>query len=223
MKFFLIYAALLGLFLTAFISQNPLKPISLFDGKTLNGWEGDTQNTWRIENGAIVGGSLGTKVPHNDFLCTTKSYANFILKLKIKLIGSEGFINSGIQFRSKRLTDPAYEMTGYQADWGKGYWASLYDESRRNKTLIKPDSLQIQKWLKINDWNNYEVRAENRRIRLYINGHNTVDYTEKDLTIPQQGLIGIQIHGGGKAQVAFKVPPLLRKYFPSLPTVTSFS
>ncbi len=204
MKSFLLYAALVGLFLTAFISQHSPKPISLFDGKTLNGWEGDTQNTWRIENGAIVGGSLVNKVPHNDFLCTTKNYANFILKLKIKLIGSEGFINSGIQFRSKRLTDPAYEMTGYQADWGKGYWASLYDESRRNKTLIKPDSIQIQNWVKINDWNNYEVRAENRRIRLYINGHNTVDYTEKDLTIPQEGLIGVQIHGGGKAQVAFK-------------------
>lgn len=204
MKSFLLYTSLLGLFLTAFISQNPLKPISLFDGKSLNGWEGDTQNTWRIENGAIVGGSLVNKVPHNDFLCTTKSYANFILKLKIKLSGNEGFINSGIQFRSKRLTDPAYEMTGYQADWGKGYWASLYDESRRNKTLMNPDSVQIHNWIKINDWNNFEVRAENRRIRLYINGHNTVDYTEKDLTIPQQGLIGVQIHGGGKAQVAFK-------------------
>ena len=204
MNSFLLSAALVSLFLVALISQDSPKPISLFDGKTLNGWEGDIQNTWRIENGVIVGGSLVNKVPHNDFLCITKSYANFILKLKIKLSGSEGFINSGIQFRSKRLTDPAYEMTGYQADWGKGYWASLYDESRRNKTLMKPDSIQIQNWIKINDWNNFEVHAENRRIRLYINGHNTVDYTEKDLTIPQEGLIGVQIHGGGKAQVAFK-------------------
>ena len=204
MKTFLLYTSVVGLFLTAFMGQKPLKPISLFDGKSLNGWQGDTKNTWRIENGTIVGGSLVNEVPHNDFLCTTKSYVNFILKLKIKLIGNAGFINSGIQFRSKRLAEPAYEMTGYQADWGKGYWASLYDESRRNITLVKPDSIQIQKWIKINDWNNYEVRAENRRIRLYINGHNTVDYTEKDLTIPQEGLIGVQIHGGGKAQVAFK-------------------
>jgi hypothetical protein len=39
---------------------------------------------------------------------------------------------------------------------------------------------------------------------LYINGHLSVDYTETDSGIPQSGLIGLQIHGGGKAEVAFK-------------------
>lgn len=193
----------LFLILTLLHFSNAQK-IKLFDGKSFAGWEGDTKSTWRIENGEIVGGSLVQTVPHNNFLCTTKEYSNFILKLKIKLTGTEGFINSGIQFRSKRLTDPAYEMTGYQADWGKDFWASLYDESRRNKTLIKPDSTKMLKWIKRNDWNAYEIRAENRRIRLYINGKQTVDYIETDLSIPQTGLIGVQIHGGGKAQVAFK-------------------
>lgn len=190
--------------LSSFVYLNNPNPAPLFDGKTFNGWQGDTKNTWRIENGTITGGTLDKVVPHNDFLCTAKTYANFILKLKIKLTGSEGFINSGVQFRSKRLQDPAHEMTGYQADWGKGYWASLYDESRRNKTLAMPDSIQILKWIKTNDWNDYEIKAEKNRIRLYINGHQTVDYTEADATIPQSGLIGLQIHGGGKALVAFK-------------------
>jgi hypothetical protein len=95
-------------------------------------------------------------------------------------------------------------MIGYQADWGESYWASLYDESRRNKTLAAPDSIQVLEWIKKDDWNDYEIRAENRRIRLYINGHETVDYTEEDERIPQRGLIAFQIHGGGKAQVSFK-------------------
>jgi hypothetical protein len=69
---------------------------------------------------------------------------------------------------------------------------------------MAPDSLKIQRWIKIDDWNDYEIRAENRNIRLYINGNLTVDYTEEDITIPQSGLIGLQIHGNGKAQVAFK-------------------
>lgn len=179
-------------------------PTSLFDGQTFKGWEGDTLKTWRIENGMLVGGSLKETVPHNNFLCTERSYGDFILTLKIKLTGDEGFINSGIQFRSKRLTDPAYEMKGYQADWGDNYWASLYDESRRNKTLAAPDSVQVLGWIRKNDWNDYKVHAEGRRIRLYINGHQTVDYTEPDTSIPQDGLIGFQIHGGGKAKVAFK-------------------
>ncbi|WP_394994167.1 DUF1080 domain-containing protein [Emticicia sp.] len=200
-KYFLIVTSL---FLLVFISSFSKKETPLFDGKTFIGWEGDTISTWRIENGTIVGGSTEKTVPHNDFLCTTRSYANFILKLKIKLTGNQGFVNSGIQFRSKRLTNPSYEMTGYQADWGKDYWASLYDESRRNKTLIKPDSVKILQWIKVNDWNDYEVHAQGRHIQLFINGKQAVDYTEPDTSIPQSGLIGFQIHGGGKAQVAFK-------------------
>jgi hypothetical protein len=203
-KHLLIYAAAGAITLSNFFFAPSQKSVKLFDGKSFKGWEGDTVKTWRIENGAIVGGSLVTKVPNNEFLCTTRSYANFDLKLKFKLSGTEGFINTGVQFRSKRLTNPAYEMTGYQADLGDKYWASLYDESRRNKTLISPEESLIKKILKPGDWNDYEVRAENRRIRIYLNGQLTVDYTEPDASIPQSGLIGLQIHGGGKAEVAYK-------------------
>jgi hypothetical protein len=202
MKKLILAAIVFGL--CGFVVHTSQKSTPLFDGKTFNGWQGDIKNTWKIENAAIVGGSLEKTVPQNDFLCTARTYDNFILKLKVKLTGSDGFINSGIQFRSIRSSDPANEMIGYQADWGKNYWASLYDESRRNKTIANPDSAQVLKWIKINDWNDYEVKAEGSRIRLYINGHQTVDYTESDANIPQSGLIGLQIHGGGKAQVAFK-------------------
>ena len=45
-----------------------MEPISLFDGKTFDGWEGDTAKTWRIEDWAIVGGSVDAVVPRNEFL-----------------------------------------------------------------------------------------------------------------------------------------------------------
>ena len=199
MRFFFAILILVMGTISACKERQAARSAPLFDGKSFAGWEGDTTATWRIENGSIVGGSLDSVVPNNDFLCTTQSYTNFILKLKIKLTGTEGFINSGIQFRSIRLDDPAYEMTGYQADWGAGYWASLYDESRRNETLMAPDSVKVREWIAHNDWNDYEIHAEDRRIRLFINGHQTVDYTEGDLSIPQEGLICFQIHGGGKA------------------------
>jgi len=180
------------------------KEVSLFDGYTFNGWEGDTLNTWRIEDNMIIGGSLIKNVPENNFLCTRRSYSNFILKFKIKLVGHDGFINAGLQFRSVRATNPSNEMIGYQADWGKDYWASLYDESRRNKTLASPDSAKVLTWIKQNDWNDYVILAKNNRIRLFINGHKSVDYLESDPSIPLSGLIGLQIHGGGKAEVYFK-------------------
>ena len=180
------------------------KEVILFDGLTFNGWEGDTLNTWRIEDNMIIGGSLIKNVPENNFLCTRRSYRNFILKFKIKLVGHEGFINAGLQFRSVRATNPSNEMIGYQADWGKDYWASLYDESRRNKTLASPDSAKVLTWIKQNDWNDYVILAKNNRIRLFINGHKSADYLESDTSIPLSGLIGLQIHGGGKAEVYFK-------------------
>jgi hypothetical protein len=180
------------------------KPVPLFDGRTFDGWEGDTRNTWRIEDGAIVGGSLTEPVPRNEFLCTTREFGDFVLRLKFKLVGSEGFINGGVQFRSQRATKPAHEMIGYQADLGAKYWGSLYDETRRNKVLAAPDPALVADIVRLNDWNDYEIRAIGRRITLLLNGRQTVDYTEPEPAIPQSGLIGLQIHGGGKAQVFYK-------------------
>ena len=144
-------------------------------------------------------------VPRNEFLATTRAYTNFLLRLKFKLVGKSGFINGGVQFRSQRTKNPPNEMSGYQADIGEPeYWGSLYDESRRDKTLAKTDMAQLNKVLKRGEWNDYEVRCEGRRIRLMINGLQTVDYTEPDETIPQYGLIGLQIHGGAVAQAYYK-------------------
>jgi hypothetical protein len=181
----------------------PGKRSPLFDSRTFAGWEGDTNHTWRIDHGALVGGSLAQTVLHNDFLCATHEFKNFDLRLKVKLTGT-GFVNGGIQFRSQRLKDPAYEMTGYQADMGEGYWASLYDESRRNRTLAHPYAVQLPHILKPNDWNDYVIRCEDNHIRLWFNGVLTVDYTEDDKSIPLSGLIGIQIHGGGKTEASYK-------------------
>lgn len=185
-------------------AQAPPAAVPLFDGRTFAGWSGDTTRTWRIEDGAIVGGSLTETVPRNDFLTTTREYGDFVLRLEFKLEGTEGFINSGVQFRSQRLAKPAHEMIGYQADLGAGYWGALYDESRRRKVLATPDQKAILAHVRLGDWNRYEIHAAGRRIRLVLNGQQTVDYTEPDETIPQTGLIGLQVHGDGKALVRFR-------------------
>jgi hypothetical protein len=176
--------------------------VSLFDGKTLDGWEG-SEKVWRVADGVIVGGSLeGNK--QNEFLATKKSYKDFVLKLEWKLVGTEGFVNSGVQIRSRRIDKPANEMKGYQADIGKGYTGCLYDESRRNKMLIKADDAVIKATEKPGEWNHYEIRCEGPRVVLKVNGTQTIDYTEEDKTLEQEGLIGLQIHGGNKAEVSFR-------------------
>jgi len=178
-------------------------PVALFDGKTFEGWEGDTTKTWRIEDGALVGGSLTAKVPNNEFLCTRKEYGNFELRLKFKLVGTTGKPNAGVQFRTQRIPNH-FEVSGYQADLGEGYWGALYDESRRKKILAAPDAAAVLQVLKIDDWNDYTIRCEGRRIQLWINGLKTVDYTEPEDGIAETGVIAVQIHGGAAAVASYK-------------------
>lgn len=175
--------------------------ISLFDGKTFAGWEGDTAKTFRIEDGAIVGGSLKKPVPRNEFLTTTKEFGDFELRLKFKVLGKGA--NAGVQIRSRRIPDH-HEMIGYQADLGDGWWGSLYDESRRAKMLATADPGIVKAAVKRDDWNDYKIRCEGKRVRLWINGRQTIDYTETDDAIEQRGLIGLQIHGGGPSEAWYK-------------------
>ena len=177
-------------------------PVKLFNGKDLTGWEGD-EKTWRVEDGAIVGGSLDAVVPRNEFLCTTKTFDHFELKVTFKLLGDKDKANGGVQFRTKRIPKH-HEVSGYQADIGQNYWGALYDESRRNKVLAGPKVEDLPKIIKLDDWNEYKIRAEGKHIQLWLNGTKTVDFTETDPKVEETGIIGLQVHGGGKTKVLYK-------------------
>jgi hypothetical protein len=173
---------------------------TLFDGKTLEGWDGD-EKVFRVEDAAIVGGQLKDKIPHNFFLSSKQECADFELTLEFKLVGDD--TNAGVQIRSKRIPDH-HEMIGYQADLGQNYWGALYDESRRNKILASPDKDELAKVLKLGEWNTYRILCEGRHIQLWINDFQTVDYTEADTTIQQSGLIAVQIHGGPPGEAHYR-------------------
>ena len=188
---------------TGLSAAEPAKSARLFDGKTFAGWEGETNKIWRVESNALVGGSLQTTVPHNEFLCTQRPYTNFVLRLAFKVVSAGGELNAGVQIRSQRITNH-FEVSGYQADMGEPeWWGCLYDESRRNKVLAKSNPAEINKILRRNDWNLYEIRCEGKQLQAWINGWPTFDYTETDDKIPQWGYICLQIHGGGKTEAMY--------------------
>ena len=172
--------SVIGIMLIGLYSCEPTTSTQLFDGKTFNDWEGDTVTTWKIIKGVIVGGSLTEVVPHNNFLSTVESYDNFQLTLKYKIEGTEGFVNGGVQFRSKRMADPDYEMIGYQADIGSKLDGALYDESRRKYFLAGHDTLKSSRIAKHGDWNDMQVIAKDHGIKIFINGPQTVDYIETE-------------------------------------------
>ena len=190
---------------------------SLFDG-SFNGWEGDTKGTWRIEENVFTAGSVDREQPRNEFLSTKREFGDFDLSVSWKLIGTEGFVNGGVQFRTKRIPND-HEVSGYQADLGAGYDGALYDESRRNKMLALPSKEVLEKARKpLGEWNRYRIRAEGRRIQIWLNGVQTVDYTEADESIPLSGIIAVQIHGGAKSQVWYKDLAIEELNVPAAPT-----
>jgi hypothetical protein len=170
----------------------------LFNGQSLAGWEGDPL-LWVVEDGMLIGRSPG--ISYNDFLATQKSFSNFILRFQVQLVENKG--NSGVQFRSERVTG-SMEMIGYQADVGPEYWGNLYDESRRKTNLAAVDPKVLKKALKPTDWNDYEVHAEGPHVVLKINGATTVDYTEADSSVQPTGRIAVQIHSGPAMEVRFR-------------------
>ena len=173
----------------------------LFDGRSFAGWEGNL-DVFRIEDGAIVGGSLRQPVARNEFLCTRESFGDFELRLKVKVLGDGA--NAGVQIRTQRIPNH-HEVSGYQADVGQGWWGKLYDESRRNKVLAEPaESVPMEQLVRPGDWNEYRIRCQGPRIQLWLNGVQTVDYTETDEQIPREGVIAVQIHGGPPSEAWYK-------------------
>lgn len=176
----------------------------LFNGKSLDGWHSVDDGIWRVEDGMIMGGSLDEMLEHNTFLVSDESYQNFELVISFRLLGTEGFVNSGIQVRSINVEGHS-DMSGYQIDAGDGWWGKLYDESRRNRVISESkDMTGIENAVKRGNWNDYRILCEGRRIRSWINGIPALDYIEMDQTIPLNGHIGIQAHGDGVTLIQVK-------------------
>ncbi|MDR1289639.1 MAG: DUF1080 domain-containing protein [Planctomycetaceae bacterium] len=186
--------------------QVQLKAKPIFDGETLEGWEGNL-SYFRIKDGAIVAGTFDKRIPRNEFLCTKKEYGDFTLHLEVKVLGKGA--NAGIQFRSKRLTEDKKrpnEVSGYQADMTETakFWGSLYDEARRGKFLAEANLDEVNSTFRPNDWNELKIVCKENNIKLYVNGKMTIDYTETDDTIPKTGIIGLQIHHGNPSEAWYR-------------------
>lgn len=164
---------------------------SLFDGKTLKGWnQKNGQAKYTVENGEIVGTTV-LNTP-NSFLCTNEEYSDFIFEVTLKV---ENSMNSGVQFRS--LSKPDYQnnrVHGYQmeVDPTERAWSGgIYDEARRDWLYIPNINPEGKKAFKIGGWNKYRIEAIGSTIRTFINGI-PVAHLIDDMTA--KGFIALQVH-----------------------------
>jgi hypothetical protein len=202
---------------------------SMFNGKDLTGWEG-APDLWTVRDGAITG---ETTVEHpaqeNTFLIWKGGEpADFELRcsFRIKPGDSQGFSNSGIQYRSKVVKPEYWVVSGYQADMeaGSSYTGILYEEKARGilakrgqKVVIGPDGkinvagstgrteAEVEASIKHGEWNTYDIIAKGNHLIQKINGKVTVDVTdEQEAKAAKSGIIALQIHKGPPMFVQFK-------------------
>ena len=174
----------------------------LFDGKTLDGWRGDT-NFWSVIDGAIVGNTKPNGMKKNTFLIANGEYADFVLRAKCKLTNGA----SGIQFRSRPLNDKRedqYRVTGYQADIDHGGSMGEFYEEKGRGVLVRANAEVLKRFVKKDGWNNFEIRMIGDEGVIKVNGHITSRYKEKKKQIPRSGFIALQLQAGGGMEIAFK-------------------
>lgn len=180
--------------------KDPTPWVSLFDGKSLNGWTqlGGTAK-YEVRDGTIVGTTVHDTP--NSFLSTDTHYADFILELDYKV---DSTMNSGIQIRSNSL--PQYmkgRVHGYQIEIDpspRAWSAGIYDEARRGWLYPLPDDhVEAKKAFKQNDWNHYRIEAIGDTLKTWINGVPAAHLID-DKTA--SGFISLQVHSISKEQKA---------------------
>lgn len=177
---------------------------TLFDGKTLNGWNQVTGSAkFEVENGTIVGSTVHNSP--NSFLLSDRVYGDFVLELEVMIEDTNS--NSGIQFRSQHdaaANNGAGKVFGYQyeLDPSVRMWtAGIYDEGRRD--WLYPLSLNPtgQHPLKTGVYNKVRVECKGIETRTWINdipGAHMFD------AVDVKGYIALQVHSISKSQPAGK-------------------
>lgn len=191
---------LLGAF--AILAPNTLqaqdsKWVSLFDGKTMDGWEkvGKADSKWEVADGALAGSGAASML-----VCTKGPYKNFKYRAEVK-INDKG--NSGLYFRCTR--NPGFS-DGYEAQIDSTHsdpirTGSLYGMCHVYKRLVEPDA-----------WFKYELEVRDdiwrgkamTRIKISVNGDELFEYLDFATTF-KEGHFAFQQHDPGSKVLIRKV------------------
>ncbi len=185
--------------------------ISLFDGKTLNGWKPSTVGTatYTVVDGAIRGETA--EGSPNTFLLSEEQYGDFELEFEVKVHDS---LNSGVQIRSREKTEADLAATGkdgkpatdlhrffgpqVEVEASPGQSGYIYGEATGHGWLSPEpkDDKHAHSHMKNGEWNHFRIVAKGARIQTFINGTAVADLTQEEVykTHPK-GHIGLQVHG----------------------------
>jgi hypothetical protein len=199
----------------------------IFDGRTLDGWDGDP-TYWRVEGGALVGEiTPATVVKSNTFVVWRGGRPrDFELKLDYR-ITPDG--NSGINYRSVSVPDPVtpenrFALRGYQfdIDGRKRYVGNNYEEKGRLFVGVRGQLTRIVghrppvvlatigdpaalAGVATDDWNAVHLIVRGNHLAHLLNGRlMSVTIDDDAPNRPAEGVIGMQVHVGPPMKVEFR-------------------
>jgi hypothetical protein len=196
---------------------------TIFDGKTLDGWEGDPKY-WRVENGCLVGEvTPETLLKENSFIIwrggTTR---DFELKVEYRI---SAYGNSGINYRSDPVVNSPFALRGYQADIDgeNHYTGQNYEERGRTFLALRGDISRadadgksriigsvgdkdaLAAFAKNKDWNEYHLIVRGSTLIHLLNGHlMSVVVDDDPVRRKFDGSLGVQVHIGPPMKIEYR-------------------
>ena len=169
---------------------------SLFDGKTLKGWQALPGGTWEVKDGAIVGTSVKSERRHG-LLMSDKEYSDFVVRFRFRVVKGD----SGFYFRSEKV-EQKVGVNGFQAEVDNSEEvAGLYETGGR-AWVKRPDPKVIQEIYKPGEWNQMSITAIGGNVVVRLNG--TITSELKNDRGRVKGHFAMQLHGGMDMDVLFK-------------------
>ena len=155
------------------------QPVSLFDGKTLMGWEARSTSVpgstgdWKVEGGNLVCGGGGA-----GWISSSETYSNYKLALEFR---GAATVNSGVFLRSQKDGQP--HVTGYELQIWDNQPAGFNTGSLVGSVKASPAKI------KANEWNTYEITADGDHFVVLLNGVTVLDARDSKHS---SGVIGFQ-------------------------------
>lgn len=176
---------------------------ALFDGKSLDGWKEWGEESWTVEDGAIIGRSGPKK--SEGYLATVEQWKNFRVRGSFKMLGDGNF---GLFYHSTiTLRDDGYPViAGVQGEvepsWpGSTGW--LYESYKRG-WLIKPDHNTVAATaMRPNEWSEIEIRSKDSHVTTWVNGIQVLDFADDKPNL-FEGSFALQLHTGGADGIMWK-------------------
>lgn len=169
---------------------------SLFDGTSLKGWHTSPGGEWKVKDGTILGIS-SKKESRHGLLISNKTYTNFTLKLKFRVIRG----NSGFYFRSEIL-DHAFGIFGIQVGVDNLEYVGGFYKTVDRKWVKKTREELVANIHKPSEWNEMTIQAIGPQVIITLNGTRTIQVN--DSFGGHKGHLILRLQGDMETEVQFK-------------------